>query len=102
MPQIITDIFKAIDGNKTHIFAALGILLVTFSHFSGARIPGVNFDDANWLQTDYTLLGVMCGRDALRKIQDALGGINIETLLNAAALLKAGNSQDTRQQTPGA
>lgn len=99
--QAIAAFLKLIDGNKTHIFAALGIVVVTLSHFSGLKLPGVNIDDAQWLSTDYTLLGIMCGRDALRKIQDALGGINIEMLLGAAQLLKAGNPQ-INPQAPGA
>ena len=96
----IKKLLAAVDGQKTHIMAAIGLVAVTYSHFSGVKIPGVSFDDAQWLTTDWQLLGVMCGRDALAKVQRALGS---ETIIQGVAALLAEKlkpADDAKRQAP--
>lgn len=88
-PGTLRQIWGAIDGKKTHITAAIGMIVVAWVHFSGQPIPGVKVDDSQWLTTEWYLLGVMCGRDAVKKVQNAMGGVDFDKLIAAAQVILA-------------
>jgi hypothetical protein len=64
----IQQVLALVDGKKTHIGAGLGLVVVLAHHFLGINVPGVAYDDTQWLAQSYTLLMVMAGRSALAKV----------------------------------
>lgn len=55
---------QSIDGYKTYIVLAFGVLAVLVNHFIGP-IPNVNLNSANWLTDIWTLLLGGAARSAL-------------------------------------
>ena len=64
----VGQIWTWVDGKKTHIGAAIGLVTVLAHHFLGINVPGVAYDDTQWLAQSYTLLMVMAGRSAIAKV----------------------------------
>jgi len=60
----MTDILSKVDGYKTYILLAVGILMVLVNHFVGP-IPNVNLNSANWLTDIWTLALGGAARSAL-------------------------------------
>lgn len=58
------NILKSIDGYKTYILLALGVVMVLVNHFV-APIPNVNLNSANWLTDLWELLLGGAARSAL-------------------------------------
>ena len=56
---------KVLDGYKVYGLCLIGIAAILVNHFSGQTIPGVQFNDADWLTNIWYLLGVMAGRNAM-------------------------------------
>ena len=60
-------ILNALDGYKTYILAAIGVLVILANHFLGP-VPGTPGDSANWLSDIWAMLLVAAGRSAVNKI----------------------------------
>lgn len=60
----MTALLASIDGYKTYIVLAFGVLAVLINHFI-APIPNVNLNSANWLTDLWTLTLGAAGRSAL-------------------------------------
>ena len=79
------------DGKKTNIGCIIGAIAVGYVHFTGTKIPGVDFADSNWLSLEYAFAMGIFGRDAIRKLQGALEGMGGESVIAkiAAAIIEA-------------
>lgn len=63
----MSNVLQAVDGYKTYILCAVGIVVVLVNHFVG-QVPGTSPDSANWLDSIWTILMVAAGRSAVNKI----------------------------------
>lgn len=64
----MNDILAKLNGNKTYLAVAVGIIVVLANAFLGVPIPGVSLDKATWMQDLWTLILVATGRSAVAKI----------------------------------
>lgn len=56
---------KYIDGYKVYVTCGVGIAAILLNHFGVYQIPGVTFNDADWLNNIWALVLVMAGRSAM-------------------------------------
>jgi len=65
---------SSLDGYKTYVTLAVGIVVILANHFHllpDSLAGAVNLDDKNWLQNIFTLVLGMTGRSALKKMETA-------------------------------
>lgn len=65
----MSTILTTINGYKTYILCALGVLIILVNHFVG-QVPGTPSDSPDWLSQIYQLLLVATGRSALSKMKE--------------------------------
>ena len=59
---------SALQGWKVHIGVAIAIAAVIATALLGVKIPGVQVDAGNWVNTVWDLLMISFGRSALAKV----------------------------------
>lgn len=57
--------YLTLDGYKVYATCIVGIAAILINHFEVYQIPGVQFNDANWLDNIWSLVLVMAGRSAM-------------------------------------
>lgn len=58
---------KAVDGYKTYIVLACGVLTLVLNHFGWLPAGTIPNNPTNWLNDIFTLMLVGTGRSALKK-----------------------------------
>jgi len=67
----LTTLKAAVDGKKTYIGLAIGMITIALNHFGwwpNSLVP-LTLDPNEWLNQEWTLVMVAFGRDAVAKVK---------------------------------